>query len=178
MGEPPAADSGGPLQFAYTTEGGGALTLTFPAPADAPWVAEAESIRNRAGAPPVEYVAVRIDNTAGSDSIIYPNLSVVSSDGSTTVYDQLNYDLFVRWRQTIDESYPDGEGIDEVNAVIDLGSRLDAAVNTLPGAVNDALYVVRDEEPLDVTRVFIDAEEATNLTNEFPSEGYDGEIVN
>ena len=123
-------------------------TATVAVPGQAP--ADLEAFREKAGADPVGYLVVEVDNTDGTSEAMVFEAKIVDSEGETYTYEEVmagmegwtgnNYDLMEEEMELWDK-YP--------------YSTLPSAKNTVP--------LIGPEVPEDVVSVFIEYEQAERV---------------
>ena len=144
--EEPAAEQSGPGVYQAELMSGG--TATVAVPGEAP--ADLEEFREKAGADPVGYLVIEVDNTNGTSEAMVFEAEIVDSEGKTYTYEEVmagmegwtgnNYDLMEEEMELWDK-YP--------------YSTLPSAKNTVP--------LIGPEVPEDVVAVFIDYEQAERV---------------
>ncbi len=144
--EEPAAEQSGPGVYRAELMSGG--TATVAVPGEAP--ADLEEFREKAGADPVGYLVIEVDNTDGTSEAMVFEAKIVDSEGETYTYEEVmagmegwtgdNYDLMEEEMELWDK-YP--------------YSTLPSAKNTVP--------LIGPEVPEDVVAVFIDYEQAERV---------------
>src|SRR5699024_6519675 len=95
----PAVEQSGPGVYQAELMSGGTATVAVPGQAPA----DLEEFREKAGADPVGYLVVEVDNTDGTDEAMIFEAEVVDSEGKTYTYEEVmsgmegwtgnNYDL-------------------------------------------------------------------------------------
>src|SRR5699024_3053249 len=144
--EEPAVEESGPGVYQAELMSGGTATVAVPGQAPA----DLEEFREKAGADPVGYLVVEVDNTDGTDEAMIFEAEVVDSEGKTYTYEEVmsgmdgwtgnNYDLMDEEMELWDK-YP--------------YSTRPSAKNTVP--------LIGPEVPEDVVAVFIDYEQAERV---------------
>lgn len=144
--EEPAAEQSGPGVYQAPLMSGGTATVAVPGtpPEDL------EQFREKAGADPVGYLVIEVDNTDGTSEAMIFEAKIVDSEGKTYTYEEVmagmegwtgnNYDLMEEEMELWDK-YP--------------YSTLPSAKNTVP--------LIGPEVPEDVVSVFIDYEQAERV---------------
>lgn len=144
--EKAASSEGGPGVYQAPLTSGGTATVAVPGTGPE----DLEQFRKDAGADPVGYLVVEVDNTEGTEEAMVFEAKVVDSEGKTYVYEEVmagmegwtgdNYDLMDRELELWDK-YP--------------YSTLPSAKNTVP--------LVGPEVPEDIVSVFVDYEQAERV---------------
>lgn len=142
----PAIEQSGPGVYQAELMSGG--TATVAVPGEAP--ADLEAFREKAGADPVGYLVVEVDNTSGADEAMVFEAEIVDSEGKTHTYEEVmsgmqgwtgeNYDLMEE-EMELWEKYP--------------YSTRPSAINTVP--------LIGPEVPDDVVSVFIEYTQAERV---------------
>lgn len=144
--EEPAVEQSGPGVYRAELMSGGTATVAVPGQAPA----DLEEFREKAGADPVGYLVVEVDNTEGDSEAMIFEAEVVDSEGKTYTYEEVtsgmhgwtgdNYTLMEE-EMELWEKYP-------------YGTR-PSAKNTVP--------LIGPEVPEDVVSVFIEYEQAERV---------------
>ena len=144
--EEPALEQSGPGVYQAELMSGGTATVAVPGQAPD----DLEAFREKAGADPVGYLVVEVDNTSGEDEAMIFEAQIVDSDGKTHTYLEVmsgmdgwtgsNYDLMEE-EMELWEKYP--------------YSTLPSAINTVP--------LIGPEVPEDIVSVFIEYTQAERV---------------
>lgn len=144
--EEPAVEQGGPGVYQAELMSGGTATVAVPGTGPE----DLEQFRKDAGADPVGYLVVEVDNTEGTDEAMIFEAEIVDSEGKTYTYEEVmtgmsdwtgsNYDLMDREMELWDK-YP--------------YSTRPSAKNTVP--------LIGPEVPEDVVSVFVEYEQAERV---------------
>ena len=144
--EEPAVEESGPGVYQAELMSGGTATVAVPGTGPE----DIEQFRKDAGADPVGYLVIEVDNTEGSEEAMVFEAEVVDSEGKTYTYEEViagmegwsgnNYDLMDREMELWDK-YP--------------YSTRPSAKNTVP--------LIGPEVPEDVVAVFVDYEQAERV---------------
>ena len=142
----PAVEQGGPGVYQADLMSGGVATVAVPGTGPE----DIEQFRKDAGADPVGYLVIEVDNTNGTDEAMVFEAEIVDSEGKTYTYEEVmsgmtgwtgdNYDLLDRELELWDK-YP--------------YSTRPSAKNTVP--------LIGPEVPEDIVAVFIDYEQAERV---------------
>lgn len=144
--EEPTVEQGGPGVYQADLMSGGTATVAVPGTGPE----DIEQFRKDAGADPVGYLVIEVDNTEGSEEAMVFEAEIVDSEGKTYTYEEVmsgmsgwtgdNYDLLERELE-LWEKYP--------------YSTRPSAKNTVP--------LIGPEVPEDIVSVFIDYEQAERV---------------
>ena len=144
--EEPAIEQGGPGVYQAELMSGGTATVAVPGTGPE----DIEQFRKDAGADPVGYLVIEVDNTEGSEEAMVFEAEIVDSEGKTYTYEEVmsgmdgwtgnNFDLLDRELELWDK-YP--------------YSTRPSAKNTVP--------LIGPEVPEDIVSVFIDYEQAERV---------------
>lgn len=144
--EEPAIEQSGPGVYQAELMSGGTATVAVPGQAPD----DLEAFREKAGADPVGYLVVEVDNTNGEDEAMIFEAEVVDSDGNTYTYEEVmsgmdgwigeNYNLMTE-EQELWEKYP--------------YSTRPSAKNTVP--------LIGPEVPEDIVSVFVEYTQAERV---------------
>lgn len=153
---PAAGDEGGtstgsdpgPAAYAGRTADGVGVEVTVPAPADAADVASLEDARAALGAVASSYVAVRIDNVAGSTAVVPPLVTVLNAAGAPAAYREA-WIVLEEWIAAAPPTADTAAAADLATAIRDR--------STVPPGATAELALVAAGVPSDVAEVRIGA---------------------
>ena len=144
--EEPAASQGGPGVYQAPLMSGGTATVAVPGQAPA----DLEAFREKAGADPVGYLVVEVDNTDGTEEAMIFEAEIVDSEGKTYTYEEV----------TIGMDGWTGDNFDLMEEEMELWDKY--PYSTLPSAKN-TVPLIGPEVPEDAVAVFIDYGQAERV---------------
>lgn len=144
--EEPAAEQPGPGVYQAELMSGGTATVAVPGQAPA----DLEAFREKAGADPVGYLVVEVDNTDGTSEAMVFEAKIVDSEGETYTYEEVMAGM---------EGWT-GNNFDLMEEEMELWDK--HPYSTLPSAKN-TVPLIGPEVPEDVVSVFIEYEQAERV---------------
>lgn len=144
--EEPAAETSGPGVYQAPIGEGGVATVSVPGEAPE----DIEAFREAAGADPVGYLVIEVDNTAGSTEAMVFEAQIVDSAGKTYTYNEVMTGMN-GWT---------GENYDLMDEELELWEKY--PYSTLPSAKN-TVPLIGPEVPEDIVTVFIEYEQAERV---------------